>query len=280
MLDNPWIACLLAMFVWWFSTGAILVVVRLADKGREGAHLRAVLAGLPLFLLAWVGFLRSLEMDGLMGVYLAFFSAIVIWGWFELAFLTGIIAGPNIHPCPDNIPTWERFIRAWGTIAYSEMALIGTLILIIALGWEAVNIFGMWTFIILFFARISAKLNLYLGVPNINTEFLPTPLRHLASHFRQGPMNPLFPISATALTFAVACWVERAYVQPEGSATLIGFALLATLTTLALLEHWMMVLPMQDARLWRWMLPSPEGEAGLTERLEQRKYAGEESHGL
>jgi putative photosynthetic complex assembly protein 2 len=29
------------------------------------------------------------------------------------------------------------------------------------------------------------------------------------------------------------------------------------LTALALLEHWLMVLPLPDERLWRWMLPGP-----------------------
>jgi putative photosynthetic complex assembly protein 2 len=33
------------------------------------------------------------------------------------------------------------------------------------------------------------------------------------------------------------------------------FTLLTTLSALALLEHWLMVLPLPDAKLWRWMLP-------------------------
>jgi hypothetical protein len=31
-LADPWIAALAALFLWWFSTGAILLVVRLADR--------------------------------------------------------------------------------------------------------------------------------------------------------------------------------------------------------------------------------------------------------
>ena len=45
----------------------------------------------------------------------------------------------------------------------------------------------------LFFARVSAKLNLFFGVPRINTEFLPRPLAHLASHFRHAPDERLLP---------------------------------------------------------------------------------------
>ena len=75
-------------------------------------------------------------------VYGAFLSALAIWGWFELAFLCGIITGPNVRPCPPDIPRWERFVRAWGTIAHSEMALIATAVVMVALCWEAPNAFG------------------------------------------------------------------------------------------------------------------------------------------
>jgi len=33
--------------------------------------------------------------------------------------------------------------------------------------------------------------------------------------------------------------------------------LLAALSALALIEHWLMVVPLPDAKLWRWMLPAP-----------------------
>jgi putative photosynthetic complex assembly protein 2 len=52
-------------------------------------------------------------------------SALAIWGWIELAFLTGLITGPNRAPARPGVPEWERFMRAWGTIAYHEMLLAG-----------------------------------------------------------------------------------------------------------------------------------------------------------
>jgi putative photosynthetic complex assembly protein 2 len=70
-------------------------------------------------------------------------------------------------------------------------------------------------------------------------------------------MNLLMPVSITALTFATACWIERAIATPAGSGLETGFALLATLTALALLEHWLMVLPVRDSALWRWLAPKP-----------------------
>ncbi len=278
-MENPWIAALLALFIWWFSTGAILVVVKRADIVGGGAHLTAVLAGLPLLCLGWYGLVGTLGSATVPNVYAAFLSALAIWGWFELAFLCGVITGPNVRSCPQDIPRWERFVRAWGTIAHSEMALIATAAVMLALCWEAPNPFGLWTFIVLFVARISAKLNVYLGVPNINVEFLPAPVRHLASHFRIAPMNAFFPFAVTALSLAAACWIERGLASPPGSGAHIGFALLAALTGLALLEHWMMVLPLQDAKLWRWMMPRPD-------RLPDRRlsktgaFPSEDAHGL
>ncbi len=105
----------------------------------------------------------------------------------------------------------------------------------------------------LFGARISAKLNIFLGVPRINAEFLPAPLAHLPSYFRQAPVSWFFPLSILTLTAAVFCWIERVTTTGE-----TGFALLASLTALALLEHWLMVLPLPDAKLWRWALPAPK----------------------
>ncbi|WP_306372378.1 DUF3623 family protein [Roseovarius gaetbuli] len=44
----------------------------------------------------------------------------------------------------------------------------------------------------------------------------------------------------------------------------VGFALLAAISGLALLEHWLMVLPLPDAKLWRWMLPAPKSSNDTT----------------
>jgi putative photosynthetic complex assembly protein 2 len=67
-------------------------------------------------------------------------------------------------------------------------------------------------------------------------------------------MNWLFPMSITGLSFAVACFLERVW-SSDTQADTVGFALLSALTALALLEHWFMVLPLPDEKLWRWMLP-------------------------
>ncbi|MEM9551472.1 MAG: putative photosynthetic complex assembly protein PuhE [Pseudomonadota bacterium] len=275
-MSNPWIAGLVAVFVWWFSTGAILLVVKRADQLGLRARKQAVLMGLPLLVLGIWGYMATLATVSVAASYLAFLAVLAIWGWIELAFLAGIISGPIRKPCPPNAPEWERFLRAWGTIAFHEILLVGMVIAIGLYGWGAENTFGMWTFFILFFARISAKLNLFLGVPKINTEFLPSVLEHLPSHFRIRRLNWLFPISITALTFAVACWLERLWVAPSAG-DVVGFSLLGAITTLALLEHWLMVLPVPDERLWRWMLPVENGRPNNTSLI---KTTREDAHGL
>jgi putative photosynthetic complex assembly protein 2 len=254
---TPWIAALIALFIWWFSTGTILMAVKYADRAGPKARINTTIAGLPLLAIGAYGAYWSMAQTDILGIYVAFLSALALWGWIELAFLTGIITGPNRQPLPPEVPEWERFIRAWGTVAYHEMLLTATVIVLGLALWDAPNAFAFWTFGVLFFARISAKLNLFFGVPRINVDFLPDALSHLASHFRIARMNWLFPISVTALTFAVACWLERLYAaQTVGEIT--GFALLTALTALAALEHWVMVLPIPDERLWRWMLPAPK----------------------
>ena len=254
-MNTPWIAAVAALFLWWFSTGIILWRVKRADQEGRDAHLWSVILGLPLLLGGFVALRHTLQDDTAIGAFIAFVAALAIWGWLELAFLSGIIAGPNTAPCPPYAPLWERFIRAVGTILWHELALMGTLGVIAQISEGATNRFALWTFAILFFARISAKLNLFFGVPRIHTEFLPRPLAHLASHFRRASMNAFFPASITALSFAVACFLERLWsAQTEGQ--VIGYTLLSALTLLALLEHWFMVVPLPDQKLWRWMLPA------------------------
>ncbi|MGK7755815.1 MULTISPECIES: putative photosynthetic complex assembly protein PuhE [unclassified Roseovarius] len=272
MLTSPWIAALAALFLWWFSTGAILMVVRHADRAGGRARMFCLLSSLPILGLGLWGFAATLPQTSLLAAYGAFLAALAVWGWVELTFLTGMITGPNLRNCPDGLPEWERFIRAWGTVAYHETLLTMIFLAMWIFATGAANTVGLWTFTILYFARISAKLNLYFGVPRINTEFLPKALGHLASHFRIQRLNWVFPFSISALTFAVACWLERLYAAQTG-AEIVGFALLAALAGLALLEHWLMVLPLPDAKLWRWMLPAPKTQNDKAKRPE-------ESHGF
>ena len=267
-MSNPWLLTGLAVFLWWFSTGAILWRVRRADLAGRDAHRLSVILGLPLLLVGFLGLKLTAQNVTELGGFLSFLSAIAVWGWIELAFLSGIVTGPNRKPCPALTPLPMRFLRATGTVLWHEILLLAALGAIAALVLGEPNAFGFWTFVVLFAARISAKVNLFLGVPHIHTEFLPLPLSHLASHFRHARMNVFFPVSVTLLTLAAGCWMERA-ASAQTDAAFAGHVLLTVLTMLALLEHWFMVLPLPDQKLWAWMLPRPVPPQ--SPRLETRK---------
>lgn len=256
-MSSPWIAALFALFVWWFATGAILWIVRKADNNGEIGHRWSVVLGLPFLGAGIWALLVSLPEPGLAGVYLGFLAALAIWGWIELAFLNGVITGPNHRDCPPGAAGKERFLRAWGTVAYHEMLLALALGVIVWVSFGATNPIAALTFAVLFVARISAKLNLFLGVPKINVEFLPAPLSHLPSHFRHARMNPLFPVSVLGLSVLTGLWLWLAAVLSQ-PADIVAVTLLATLTALALLEHLLMVAGLPDEKLWRWMIPAPK----------------------
>ncbi|MEL7026333.1 MAG: putative photosynthetic complex assembly protein PuhE [Pseudomonadota bacterium] len=257
MIANPWIAALFALFLWWFSTGAILWVVRRADNKSPDSHFMNSLLSMPVLVAGVIALMASLPDTSAAGAWLGFVAAIAIWGWIELAFLSGVISGPNRAPCPEDSSGWERFIRACGTIAHHELLLVCAFSGLIAVSWHEPNQTAYWTFAVLFGARISAKVNLFLGVPKINTEFLPRPLFHLPSHFRIRQLNWAFPVSVTVLSILLGFWLNQ--LSTEGN---VAFALLAAITALALLEHWLMILPVPDAKLWRWMIPAPTDNKG------------------
>jgi putative photosynthetic complex assembly protein 2 len=254
-MTSPWIASLIAIFVWWFSTGAILVAVRRAD--RLGSHGMTVFMGLPLLALGLWAVQASLADVTVYGAYLGFAGALAIWGWIELAFLAGVITGPQRNDCPPGLAHSDRFFRAFSTVAYHELALTLGLWCLVMASAGAENRIAVAIYLVLYLARILAKLNLFYGVPRINLEFVPDRLVHLKSYFRRGPVTLAFPVAITVLTALLAVCAERLWTAGS-DVTVVGFALLTAMAALALLEHWLMVIPLPDAKLWRWMLPAPK----------------------
>ncbi len=188
------------------------------------------------------------------GAYCAFTCALLVWGWHELSFLTGWVTGPRQRAADPGVRGWPRFVQAVAAILWHELAILASGALIAAITWDAANTVGMATFAVLWVMRISAKLNVFLGVRNLSIEFLPPHLAYLASFFRKRAMNLLFPLSISASTVVAAWMVLEALDAAPGGAFAAGQLLVVTLLVLAILEHWLMVLPFNPTALWRWAM--------------------------
>ena len=243
---------LFTLVVWWASTGAILYL-----DGLPRRTFRWSMAGATVLLVAALYGLAATRGDTTVaGAYMAFTCAVVVWGWQEVGFLLGYITGPRQVPCPPGASEWQRFGFAVQTILYHEFALLVLAVAVLGIAWDAPNPVGAWTFVVLWAMRLSAKLNLFLGVRNLSDELLPPHLTYLQSYFLRRPMNLLFPVAVTAAT-AVAAILWSEALAPATSpfdATALTFA--GTLLALAVLEHWFLVIPLPTTALWSWGLRS------------------------
>ena len=186
------------------------------------------------------------------GAYAGFTCAVVLWGWHELAFLSGWLTGPRRRAASQGSRAWRRLSEAIQVLLWHELALIASGV---ALWWwlaGSANPVAAWTFTLLYAMRVSAKLNLYLGVRNLALDFLPPHLLYLGSYFRQRRFNALMPASLLG-GLAMVAWLLQGAAATEGGIR-VAHVLLAALLVLALVEHLMLVLPMQPSTLWRWAL--------------------------
>ncbi len=103
------------------------------------------------------------------------------------------------------------------TLLYHEAAILVTGLLLYAMLAGSPNEVGLWTFVILWVMRISAKLNVYLGAPNLTEEFLPPHLTYLKTYFCRRSMNLLFPVSVTLSTIATWLLIGEAGTQRRHS---------------------------------------------------------------
>jgi putative photosynthetic complex assembly protein 2 len=184
----------------------------------------------------------------------AFVAALLVWGWQELAFLTGWITGPRREACATHCRGWRHFVHAVQAILWHELAIIGGGLLIAAIVWHGANPIALWTYAVLWVMRTSAKLNLFFGVRNLSEEFLPPHLAYLKSFFRRRRMNPLMPLSVGLPAVVVVLLAQRALAPLATEAQTTGLLLVAALLALAVVEHVLMVLPINATALWQWAM--------------------------
>jgi len=252
---------LFALFLWWFSTGAIIYLDGLPRRTFKVSMLGATL----LFAVALYGLWASSDDTTVSGAYLAFASALIAWGWHEISFYMGYVTGPRRHACKEGCAGWAHFGHALMVSLWHELAILASFMLIAGLTWNGANGIGLWTFVILWWMHESARLNVFLGVRNLNAHFLPPHLAYLKSFLAEKPMNLLFPFSVTVSTVVCAVLATEAAiaVDPFRQA---GFTFLAAMMALAILEHWFLVLPVPSETMWNWSMKSRADAPGHSSR--------------
>ena len=246
------LAAVLAVVLWWASTGIIIYLDGLPRKTfRWSMSAACVLSALCLWCLA-----ETRNQTDVVGAYAGFTTGLVLWGAQAMSFYMGYITGPRVTSCPPQLTGWSRFIAAAQTNITHEIAILaGALVVMIVVG-NGHNQLGLWTYLVLWWMHLSGKLNVFLGVPNLSEEFIPEHLAYLRSYMTKRSMNLLFPVSVTISTLITAGLVEQAIRAPSGSYEAVTATLLAVLMALAVLEHWLLVVPLPAMALWNWSLAS------------------------
>lgn len=248
---------LFSTFVWWFATGIVLYL----DGLPQHTFRWSVLASTVLMGVGFLG-LASVADDVSPGAaYAGFFYAMLIWGWLELSYYTGFVTGPRKVACEPGCRGWEHFGHALETSLYHEAAILVAILIAAAVSWDQPNRVGLWTLLLVFGMHESARLNVFLGVRNLNAEWLPPHLAYLRGFLRKRSMNPLFPVSITIGTTVTVLLIRAALTSETGSFEAVSMTLLAALAGLAMFEHWLMMLPLPTNWLWRWGL----GERALAD---------------
>lgn len=252
---------LYTLCLWWLGTGIVIYL-----DGLPRPTLPWTLAGATLLLAAALaGVALSASAPSVAGAYVAFTAGFAVWAWLEISFYTGYVTGPRRRPCAPGCRGWRHFGHALLVSLYHELALLALGAVLVALTWGAENRMGLWTFLVLAGMHESARLNVFLGVRNLNEEFVPEHLHHLRSFLRRRPMNLLFPVSVSVSTVGLVLLVQQA-AQAEPFAA-VGLTLVATLLALAIVEHWLLVLPLPAGALWQWGLRSREASEAPARRI-------------
>ena len=244
------LAVVVAVFTWWFATGLVLLL-----DGLPRRTYRWSLGLLSVLALGAFAVMRPIaSVADAWASYAAFGCAILIWGWQELAFLTGRITGPRRIASTPGAGRAQLFREAVGAILWHELAIAAGGLLIFALVQDQPNRVALWSYGVLWAMRTSAKLNLHFGVRNPGLELLPPHLAYLSGYFRTRPFNAFLPLVITVSGLVLARMVDAARDPSLSAGESTGLALISALLALAILEHLMLVMPWSPAAPWRWAL--------------------------
>lgn len=269
MTFEPAIPVIFAILVWFVSTGALLWLV-----GAPRAVHGVTMAALSVVLAGATGGVVMIGADAsVAGAFTGFGLGIAIWAWHEAAFLFGFLTGPRRSECPPGLSPWRRFIAASETVIAHEIAIALNAALLVALSWGAANQTAMWTFLLLWGMRLSAKANIFAGAPHLSDELLPDRLRYLKSYFGPKRVTVFFAATMVLITIITLALIAAARAAPAGAHEGASLALLATLAALATLEHALMAAPLRDAAMWAWARRRDAAEPAAESALSRRNSA-------
>lgn len=242
---------LYALFVWWGATGLILVLNR-----RSESTYRLSLIGAGTLAVAGFGAaVVTRDMADTTGAIVGFTGALSVWALIEMLFLMGVLVGTHREAARENESGWSRFKRASLAIAHHEAALIVTLGMLVFVFYGSANPTALWTFALLWFMRLSTKLNIFYGVPNTAAELLPRRISYLRSYFRTSRPSALFPVSVAAAALTILI-IHLAMSSPDATPFVVASGtLLLTFAALGLIEHLMLIAPFPTSALWEWRTP-------------------------
>jgi putative photosynthetic complex assembly protein 2 len=249
--SSSWKPLLLAaaysIVFWWAATGVIIYL-------NFQPNLYA-----PVFWSSLVIALGSLWVlhqhrhdETARGAYIAFTAGSLIWAFMEVSFYTGYIVGPPVRPIFTVGPSMIGFFKAVHRSLYHETLVLGSAIFLATFFWKAKNKFGLYTFILFWLMHQSAKLNIFFGVMNTGKEFIPETVSDMAEYMTVAHINWLFPISITVCTILSYRFIQLA-LGSRDTWKRTGFALTGMMSILAWLEHWLLVLPLNQG-LWDMMI--------------------------
>lgn len=242
-----------AVLLWWGATGIIIFLC-----GRK--QWRPCVFGTVTLIqpLAFWQLWATRESNDAGGIFASFFWAVIIWSWVETSYYSGFIVGrvtPELEP---DAPTGLRFRRAVSANLYHELMILGLSIAVLIVGWGGRNEVGLWAFMILHWSHQSAKINIFLGVNNLATEYLPDNLKYMAQYFAKKPLNSFFPFSVT-ISIIITTLLFNSIVAATSAGQQAGQAILFVMMSAAVLEHWWLVTPV-PSKVWDWALKSRKTE--------------------
>ena len=208
---------LIVIATWWIGTGLVLYL----QQRISSVQRILIVSLLATTLAALLGLHIGGSGDQTWHSYVGFTSAIALWGCIELSYYTGLVSGIHKRTCPANCKTGKRFRLALGASIWHEVSVLLAGALVIALLLQEKNPAGLYTFLVLWLMRWSAKLNLFFGVPNFNTDWFPKRLAYAHSYIRRAPVTWFFPLSVLSAAFVAYQMIDASVSSPPERALML-----------------------------------------------------------